>query len=553
VVSREQKAGADLAPLATVMRWGTLSLAVLTTLGIHGNRRDVVLATALVIYASLRTVQPLPPAARPGELLVGLAVEALLGLSVVALSGGWDSPFLLTLGATLVIGGLEGGWRAVAVTTTVLLVGAAALAAGGARVVAGSAAVERVAALAMVGAVGAYARWVLRSGDDEREEEVSRLRSAHEVNSLLLELYARVAGGPVSLSLQGALQDTVERLRAVLAPDVVALLLADPEAGTGAWTGATWQTVAVQGAQLPVAPSGPELPAVLAEAIDSPGPVLYPRLAAGEGLGPRSASGVYAALRSGDRLIGVLAVERRAGPPGFSAGDAEAAAEVARHGALAIENARWFGRLRMLGAAAERGRIARELHDRVGQSLAAASFGMDAVAGRVESDPGAPEGLAAELRDLAEELHAATRGVREELADLRADTSPGAGLPGTLGDLLERVRTRSDVETELHCDASGRPRPAVEHEIWRVAQEAVLNAERHSGATRIAVRWHRHGGRSVLEVADDGRGLDASAPARADAYGLVGMRERADAIGGQLTVASPGAGTTVRLKLEEDL
>ncbi|HET6811190.1 MAG TPA: GAF domain-containing sensor histidine kinase [Acidimicrobiales bacterium] len=551
MVSREQKAGADLAPLATVMRWGTLSLAVLTTLGVHGTRRDVVLATALVIYASLRTVQPLPPAERAGELLVALAVEALLGLSVVALSGGWESPFLLTLGATLVIGGLEGGWRAVAVTTTVLLAGAAALAAGGARVVAGSAAVERVAALGMVGAVGAYARWVLRSGDDEREEEVNRLRSAHEVNSLLLELYARVAGGPVSLSLQGALQDTVERLRAVLAPDVVALLLADPDAGPSA-EGA-WQTVAAQGAQLPVAPSGPELPPVLAEAIASPGPILYPCLGAGEGLGPRSASGVYAALRCEDRLIGVLAVERRGGAPGFSADDAEVAAEVARHGALAIENARWFGRLRMLGAAAERGRIARELHDRVGQSLAAASFGLDAVAGRVEADAGAPDGLAAELRDLSEELHTATRGVREELADLRTDTSAGTGLPGTLGDLLERVRTRSGVETELHCDASGRPRPAVEHEIWRIAQEAVLNAERHSGATRIAVRWHRQGGRSVLEVADDGRGLDASAPARADAYGLVGMRERADAIGGQLTVASPGAGTTVRLKLEEDL
>ena len=550
MVSRDQNAGADLAPLATVMRWGTLSLAVLTTLGVHGTRRDVVLATALVIYASLRTVQPLPQSERSRELIVGLAVEALVGLSVVALSGGWGSPFLLTLGATLVIGGLQGGWRAVAVTTTVLLAGAAALAAGGARVVAGSAAVERVAALAMVGAVGAYARWVLRAGDDERREEVNRLRSAHEVNSLLLELYARVAGGPASLSLQGALGDTVERLREVLAPDVVALLLAEPDGGQGA--AETWQTVAAQGAQLPVSPAGGELAPVLAEAIASPGPVLYPRLAAAEGLGPCSGSGVYAALRSGDRLIGVLAVERRSGQPAFSADDAEVAAEVARHGALAIDNARWFGRLRMLGAAAERGRIARELHDRVGQSLAAASFGMDAVVIRVEADPEVPAGLAADLRELAEELHAATRGVREELADLRADTSAGTDLAGTLGDLLERVRTRSGVETELHCDASDRPPPAVESEIWRIAQEAVLNAERHARATRIAVRWHRHGGRSVLEVADDGRGLDTRAPARADAYGLVGMRERADAIGGQLTVASPGVGTTVRLRLEED-
>ena len=550
MVSREQKPGADLAPLATAMRWGTLSLAVLTALGVHASRRDVVLATALVIYASLRTVQPLPPADQGRELLVALAFEALIGLSVVTLSGGWESPFLLTLGATLVIGGLEGGWRAVAVTTTVLLAGAAALAAGGARVLAGSAAVERVAALAMVGAVGAYARWVLRAGDDERQEEVNRLRSAHEVNNLLLELYARVAGGPVSLSLQGALQDTVERLRAVLAPDVVALLLADPEEEAG--PNGLWQAVVVQGAHLPVAALSDELPAVLTHAIGSPEPVLRTGLTVTESLGSRSSSGVYATLRSGDALIGVLAVERSTGRSAFSPADAAVAAEVARHGALAIDNARWFGRLRMLGAAAERGRIARELHDRVGQSLAATGFSMDALAGRVEADPRAPEGLAAELRELAGELHASTRGVREELADLRADTSAGADLAGTLGDLLERVRTRSGVDTELHYEATDRPPPAVEHEIWHIAREAVLNAERHSGATRIAVRWHRAGGQSVLEVTDDGRGLDGAAPARVDAYGLVGMRERADAVGGQLTVASPEGGTTVRLKLTGD-
>jgi signal transduction histidine kinase len=495
-------------------------------------------------------VQPLPGADRGRELLVGLGVEALLGLAVVALSGGWQSPFLLTLGATLIIGGLEGGWVAVAVTTTVLLVGSAALAAGGARVVAGSAAVERVAALAMVGAVGAYARWVLRSGDDERREEVIRLRSAHEVNSLLLELYARVAGGPVSLSLPSALEDTVERLRAVLAPDVVALLLADPDDGADA--PGVWQVVAVEGAELPVAAPGDHLPAVLAEALAAPEPVLRPVLGGAEGLGRRSASGVYATLRTDGTLIGLLAVERNEGRQPFTPADAGLAAEVARHGALAIDNARWFGRLRLLGATAERGRIARELHDRVGQSLAATSFGMDAVATQVEADPLAPAGLGSQLRQLAGELHAATRGVREELADLRADTSAGVDLAGTLGDLLERVRTRSGVETELVCDASDRPPPAVEHEIWRIAQEAVLNAERHSGATRIAVRWHRDGYQSVLEVADDGRGVDAGPAPRADAYGLVGMRERADAIGGQLTVASPrGAGTTVRLRVAE--
>ena len=545
MVSREQIQGGGLAPLATAIRWGTLFLALLGTLPLHGPRRDVVLAMALVIYATLRTVHPLSGESERG-FLAAVALEALIELSVVALSGGWGSPFLVTLGATLVIAGLEGGTLAVATVTTVLLVGATALAAGGARVLAGSAALERVGALLVVGAVGAYARWVLRRGDRERMEEVRHLRSTHEVNSLLLELYARVAGGPVALSLPAALEETVSRLRTVLDPQVVVLLLADAEGGP-------WQVVVAQGVGLPLAPVLDTLPPVLAEAAATADPVVRISLGRDEGVCSASTSGVYASLWAGDALVGVLAVERGADRPTFSQADAALAADVARHGGLAIDNARWFARLRTLGAEAERGRIARELHDRVGQSLAATAFALDDLTMRVGADESAHPELVEDLRRLAGDLHAATRGVREELTDLRADTSPGVDLEGTLGELLERVRSRSGVGTELVCDAVDRPAPAVEREIWRIAQEAVLNAERHSGATRISVRWRRDGGQSLLEVQDDGRGIDGSSPVRADAYGLLGMRERADAIGAQLMVASPpGEGTTVRLRLSAD-
>ena len=547
---RGQTGGSDVGPLATAIRWGTLSLAVLSSLSVHAPRRDVALAAALVVYAMLRTVQPLAPGSGRSA-LAALAFEAVIGLAVVTLSGGWSSPFLLVLGSTLVIAGLQGGALAVGVVTTVLLAGAALLAAGGARIAAGDAALERLGSLAVVGAVGAYARWVLRSGDEERLEEVRRLRSAHQVNSLLLELYARVAGGPVTLSLDGALASTVERLRAVLDPDVVLLLLADGADGSDG-AGGPWQVMVSEGLDLPRGPALESLPPVLAAAAAQQDPILWPHLELTDGVGAVSSTGVYASLWAESGRVGVLAIERGPGRRPFSPADVDVAAEVARHAGLAIDNARWFGRLRTLGAAAERGRIARELHDRVGQSLAAAGFGMDALAARVGADPAAPAGLAAEMRELAAELHSATRGVREELADLRADTSPGVDLEGTLEDLLIRVRSRSGLGTELVCDAADRPPPVVEREIWRIAQEAVLNAERHAGATHIAVRWRRDAGESLLEVVDNGRGIDASVPTRADAYGLVGMRERADAIGASLMVtAPPGQGTTVRLRLAE--
>lgn len=541
-----EPAGPDLAALCSAARWATLVLAVVASVTAHAPPRDLALAAVLGLYALLRTFDPLPATAQR-EALTSLGLEVVLGVAVLVLSGGWTSPFLVTLGATLLIAGLQGGIGAVAVVTTVLLVATAVTAAGGARAVAGGLALQRVATLAVVGAVGVFARRVLRAGTEAREEEVGRLRTAYEVNSLLLELYSRVAGGPVALSMRTALAGTVDRLRSVLDPDVVALLLADVEAGT-------WQVVVADGALLSPAPTPGALPAVLAVAAMGDEPLLVPSLRPRQGIGNDSTSGIYASLRSGADLVGVLAVERGPGRAAFTESDAALTAEVARHGGLAIDNARWFRRLRTLGAAAERGRIARELHDRVGQSLAATGFALDGLAARAAGDPTCPADLAQEIRALAGEIHDATRGVREELVDLRSDTSPSVDLPSNLEELLERVRERSGLETELECDAGRRPPPAVEHEIWRIAQEAVINAERHSGARRISVRWVQGDAGSVLEVVDDGRGLDAAGPVRPGAFGLVGMRERADAIGGQLQVASPpGEGTVVRLTVGEAL
>ena len=88
--------------------------------------------------------------------------------------------------------------------------------------------------------------------------------------------------------------------------------------------------------------------------------------------------------------------------------------------------------------------------------------------------------------------------------------------------------------------------------MWRIAQEAVTNVERHAGASVLRVSWTCRNGRAVLEVADDGRGFERGRAGRIDSYGILGMRERAASIGAALDIVSkPGTGTVVRCRLDE--
>jgi signal transduction histidine kinase len=106
------------------------------------------------------------------------------------------------------------------------------------------------------------------------------------------------------------------------------------------------------------------------------------------------------------------------------------------------------------------------------------------------------------------------------------------------------------VEVTLTRQESARIALPREREIWRIAQEAITNAERHARASHLDVAWECTPYRAVLTVTDDGRGFSDGDNGRSDAYGLVGMRERADAIGARLDVtSSPDRGTVVQCRV----
>jgi two-component system sensor histidine kinase UhpB len=194
----------------------------------------------------------------------------------------------------------------------------------------------------------------------------------------------------------------------------------------------------------------------------------------------------------------------------------------------------------------ERARIARELHDEIGQELTAVLLQLDRAARRasppaLEALEGAREAVRANLED-----------VREIARRLRPEALDDLGLASALAALTLDVSRRAGlrIERSVSADLSALS-PEEELVIYRVAQEGLTNIARHADATRAWLTLGSHRGRLALEVRDDGRGF-----ARADGdghNGLRGMRERAVLVGARLEVESEvGRGTTVRLLLQEE-
>ena len=193
---------------------------------------------------------------------------------------------------------------------------------------------------------------------------------------------------------------------------------------------------------------------------------------------------------------------------------------------------------------AERLRIARELHDEIGQTLTAVALRAEHAAGQ-----GGPERR--DLAELAEVVQQSLQDVRRISRELRPEALDELGLVNALIALCSRVTEQSGLRIHRRLEG-GLPElpPDVELAIYRVAQEALTNAMRHSKATEATVSLSRENGELVLTVADDGRGLPEHLT---EGGGLTGMRERAMLIGAALTINSvPGTGVEVTLRLGLD-
>ena len=504
----------------------------------------LVVGGALILYTAFRTIRPIRYQDDTQSFLV---IVAELGGTALALAatGYWTSPYAFSvLTAVAVAGFAQGlGLSLRLAVVTVLAVSLPWAFEEGYDENAFRTSVQWAVEVLLVAVVSGYARRISGEADRQQSLALDRLGRLADANSLLFSLHQVAQTLPASLDLDEVLDQTAAQLRDLFDHEAAAILLLDD-------TDHRWHVVRREGTRPPARLATEELPPPLARALRLRSLVAEPNLlaAGGPGLAPITGSGIYAVLPARNSTIGLVSIEHGEAHH-FSPRDIELLSGFVEPAALAIDNARWFARLRTVGADEERTRIARDLHDRIGQSLAYLAFELDRIVKGKTLDEDDPTSRA--LDQLRTDVRGVIREVRDTLYDLRTDVSETQSLPTTLDAFLHRVRDRSGLEAHLRAQETGRLPILQERELWRIAQEAVTNVERHAKASQVTVSWWCDGRRAILQVSDDGRGFPVGKAGRLDSYGLVGMRERASSIGATLSVESqPGKGTRVRCVLE---
>ena len=191
----------------------------------------------------------------------------------------------------------------------------------------------------------------------------------------------------------------------------------------------------------------------------------------------------------------------------------------------------------------ERRRIARELHDEVGQTLTGVMLQVEGLAAAI------PDDLHGQLDELRETARHGTEGVRRIARQLRPEALEDLGLQSALAALANAFGEQAHIRVHRHLDP---PRLPLSEEqelvIYRVAQEAMTNVARHADASSVELRLERADDEVILTVRDDGRGLPQAA--RSSSHGIRGMRERAMLIGAGLAITpAPDHGTEVTLSI----
>jgi signal transduction histidine kinase len=267
----------------------------------------------------------------------------------------------------------------------------------------------------------------------------------------------------------------------------------------------------------------------------------------------------------GHEVFGVINIEGRRS---FEDEDVSSIQVIADHLAVAIKNAELFDESREAAVMRERARLARDLHDSVTQVLSSISMISQSLVSAWQRDPKEGERRAHRLEELAQLAFGEMRALLRELRPLATESSHAGPALGSRDEVasyglrraLQRLLAVLAPETpNVTLDFAGYCYQVLEHEeaIYRICQEAVANALRHSGAANLVIRaqvledgWVR------VEVEDDGRGFDVAAAPPEHLHGGLGtqtMCERALALGGRTTVDSaPGRGTRVVIELPRD-
>jgi signal transduction histidine kinase len=195
----------------------------------------------------------------------------------------------------------------------------------------------------------------------------------------------------------------------------------------------------------------------------------------------------------------------------------------------------------------ERRHVAGDMHDRLGQHIFMLQQGLS----RLNDTPHVSAEMRDTLRGLSRDVQACSNDIRAMMNDLRPTVLDDLGFSAALREYVARMSDEAPFELRLAIeDGVGVGRAEAEAMLFRIVQEALLNVRKHANARRVEIAFGRgENGRGALTIADDGEGFDPDTTEPGH-FGLLTMRERAEALGGELEIASSiGGGTKVTVRL----
>ena len=249
-------------------------------------------------------------------------------------------------------------------------------------------------------------------------------------------------------------------------------------------------------------------------------------------------------------FLGNLYLTEKTSGAQFTQDDEETLERFALQAGLAIDNAHLHEQVADLAISQERLRIAHEMHDGLAQVLGYVNTKVQAAEMYMKREK--TEEAAAQLRELALAARQAYSDVRESIVGLRTLPGPRQALDEVLRSYVAEWQEMSKIATTLTIDEGVQVRASQELQLVRIVQESLTNVRKHSRGSHARIDVRREGPMLITTIADDGQGFNAAARARGEfpQFGLSTMRERAESVGGTLTIDSrPGEGTTVRFAL----
>ena len=380
------------------------------------------------------------------------------------------------------------------------------------------------------------------TGIDRRQvvdgDDLDRLSTA---NQILLSLQKIAITLPSSFDLEKVLDQGVAQVQELIGADIVTVLLANDD-------GTSMLIVRGRGSAQRLRIESDALPRHIAQALHYNHSVSSELSQTTRGFADEALLGSYCALRSRGFIVGLIAAEWRQRQDITQ--QTQVLTGVADALGVAIDNARLFRDIRQQSASEERMRIARDLHDRTGSTLAYVGLELD----RLIRKETAQE-KQVELSDIREHVSKTISEVREMLYNLRTGRDGQNSLSDTVQEFADRVSARAHLQVTCDFTAPVIDDAFVTNEIWEMIKEAILNAERHSQASELVISTSINEENWEVSIADNGIGLK-SADKRHDAYGMTGMLERAESLGAEISIMSPlsektyGTRVTVTVPIE---